>query len=85
MDEQILIAAVIVVLLVILLWQANTILTRVSEIHNLTNSTLSRTQMDLQIAVVRVEALERLVASLSAAKIVADTVAGHLAEKVPPP
>jgi hypothetical protein len=66
-----------------MLQKLNLLLAKLAEVHVLTNSTLARTTTDLQIAVVKIEALERIVSSLNQAKTVADTVASHLAEKVP--
>lgn len=55
--------------------KANTIIEKAIEIHALTNSNLSKVTAALDVALARIEGLEKLVASLNEAKRIADTLA----------
>ena len=57
--------------------KSDTIIEKATEIHTLTNSNLSKVSAALEVANSRIQGLERLIASQSEAKVIADRVADH--------
>ena len=55
--------------------KANTIIEKAAEIHTLTNSNLSKVTASLDSALAKIEGLEKLIASQSKAKDIADNLA----------
>lgn len=61
--------------------KSDILLDKTTEIHTMANGNLTRVTAELQVALSKIEGLEKMVATLTAAKAVADTVAEHLAEQ----
>lgn len=65
--------------------KADDIIKKAEQIHTLTNSNLSKVTASLEVALARIDGLQKMVAEMSKAKDIADHVAERAAEKVPTP
>lgn len=63
--------------------KADDIIKKAEQIHTLTNSNLSKVTASLEVANAKIDGLQLMVAEMTKAKAIADTVAEKAAEKVP--